>query len=55
MWKKVAKFKGAEYFRKALYGCGWTGSRLEPKIGYFQFLQFSRSIIKLLKWPLFLS
>ena len=22
MWQKVAKFKGAEYFRKALYGQG---------------------------------
>ena len=25
MWQKVAKFKGAEYFRKALY-MGWQGS-----------------------------
>ena len=31
MWQKVAKFKGAEYFRKALYSDGsfdtWTGPR----------------------------
>ena len=24
MWQKVAKFKGAEYFRKALYKCSMS-------------------------------
>ena len=29
MWQKVAKFKGAEYFRKALYG---VDARISAKI-----------------------
>ena len=37
MWQKVAKFKGAEYFRKALYMQTQHHSRLEfdtPGSGY---------------------
>ena len=32
MWQKVAKFKGAEYFRKALYVYAWqyTDLKLHP-------------------------
>ena len=28
MWQKVAKFKGAEYFRKALYAFKWTDTSM---------------------------
>ena len=31
-WQKVAKFKGAEYFRKALYM--WVGVKVSRQSGY---------------------
>ena len=39
MWQKVAKFKGAEYFRKALY----------VDVGMLEWLMMTKDLIQLVK------